>query len=240
MGFGTLFFGYFIMFAFSLSSMYFFADIIGAVVTIYAFSKLAEYNKYFNIAMLAALLFALCSAVNAANMILGLYQTSGIAAQTVSIMRSLFASAIHVFMFLGARGIALGARAEKIAKTAERDMVMIVIYYAAYIIVTSVNGIREDILEYFNMFVLIYWLVCFVLNMVFIYKCFAVLVPEDEDENVKKRSRFAFINKLDDKMDEFEKNRQEYRLESVRLAQEEAEKLSLEKRKHKKKHKKKK
>ena len=29
MGFGVLFFGYFVMFAFSLSTMYFFADIIG-------------------------------------------------------------------------------------------------------------------------------------------------------------------------------------------------------------------
>lgn len=240
MGFGTLFFGYFVMFAFSLSSMYFFADIIGAVITIFAFSKLAEYNKYFNRAMLAALIFTVFSAVNAAIMMFDFYQSGGAVSQAVSLMRSLFSAVMHVFMFLGARGIALGAGADKLAKTAERNMAMILVYYAAYMVLTAFPGIREDILQYMSMFVLIYWLVCFVLNIVFIYKCFAILVPEDENENEKKRSRFAFINKIDDKMDEFEKNRQEYRLESVRLAQEEAEKLALEKGKRKKKHKKKK
>ena len=46
MGFGVLFFGYFVMFAFSLSTMYFFADIIGSVITAYAFTKIAQYNRY--------------------------------------------------------------------------------------------------------------------------------------------------------------------------------------------------
>ena len=240
MGFGTLFFGYFVMFAFSLSSMYFFADIIGAVITIFAFTKLAEYNKYFNRAMLAALIFTVFSAVNAANMMFDFYQAGEAASQLVSLMRSLFSAVMHVFMFLGARGIALGAGAEKLSKTAERNMAMILIYYVVYIILTVATGIREDIFQYMSMFAIIYWLVCFILNIVFIYKCFAILVPADENENVKKRSKFAFINKIDDKMDEFEKNRQEYRLESVRLAQEEAEKLALKKSKSKKKHKKKK
>ncbi len=35
MGFGTLFFGYFAMFAFTLSPYYFFADIIGALSLIH-------------------------------------------------------------------------------------------------------------------------------------------------------------------------------------------------------------
>ena len=37
MGYGTLLFGYFLTYAFSLSRVYFFTDIIGALVMLWAF-----------------------------------------------------------------------------------------------------------------------------------------------------------------------------------------------------------
>ena len=47
MGYGTLLFGYFLTYAFSLSRVYFFTDIIGALVMLWAFSKLIAYNRYY-------------------------------------------------------------------------------------------------------------------------------------------------------------------------------------------------
>ena len=73
MGFGILLIGYFVTFAFSVSSYYFFADIIGILIMLYAFSKLSRYNRYFVDAMVPALGFLVLCAVNAASMMFRLY-----------------------------------------------------------------------------------------------------------------------------------------------------------------------
>ena len=106
MGFGVLFFGYFVMFAFSLSTMYFFADIIGSVITAYAFTKIAQYNRYYNTATVFALLFLLFSAVKAADLMFDIYP-EGYVSLAVNMLRLVSSAVMHIFMFLGARGIAL-------------------------------------------------------------------------------------------------------------------------------------
>ena len=61
MGYGTLLFGYFLTYAFSLSRVYFFTDIIGALVMLWAFSKLIAYNRYYRGAAASGIVFtALC------------------------------------------------------------------------------------------------------------------------------------------------------------------------------------
>ena len=72
---------------------------------------------------------------------------------------------------------------------------------------------------------------CVLLNLVLMYSCFGTLCPADEDENEIKRSRFAIINKINDKMDSFEKKNNEYKLESMRLAMEEANRRAENKKK---------
>ncbi len=230
MGFGILFFGYFVMFAFSLSSMYFFADVIGAVITAYAFTKLAQYNTYYKKATLFALVFLLFSLVKATDLIFDIY-SDGYISLIINILRLASAAVTHVYMFLGARGIALGAGANKLVGKAERNMVMTVLYYIAYSVVTNINIASEELDGYLKTVLLIYWVICLILNLSFIYNCFGILAPADEDVNEKKTSRFAFINKIDAKMDEIEKNNQKYRMDSVRMAQEEAERLAKEKKK---------
>ena len=59
MGFGLLILGYFLTFAFTISQAYFFADVIGALVLLYAFTKLSEYNLHFRSAAVAGIVFTL-------------------------------------------------------------------------------------------------------------------------------------------------------------------------------------
>ncbi len=230
MGFGTLFFGYFVMFAFSLSNMYFFADIIGSLITAYAFTKLAQYNRYFNKATIAALAFLLFSAVNASNMMFDIW-SDGYISTVVNLLRVIAAAVTHIYMFLGARGISLGAEADKLAKKAERNLTMTVIYYVAYSIVTNVAIENTELDGYFDVVLLLYYIVCLVMNLAFIYRCFTFLAPADEDVTERKRSRFRLINMMDDKMDEIEAKKQQYRMESMQMALEEAEKAEREKKK---------
>ena len=99
MGFGTLIFGYFAMFAFSISQAYFFADIIGALIAIYAFAKLAEYNRWFTYAMVSCLGFMVFCGVNAASLMFHIYEPTGNIDFFVDIAKEAFSCAMHIFMF---------------------------------------------------------------------------------------------------------------------------------------------
>lgn len=242
MGFGTLFFGYFTMFAFSLAEAYFFADIIGALVAVYAFSKLSEYNRYFVSANVACLVFMILCGVNAASLMFKIYEPSGNVDFAVDIAKEAAACVMHIFMFLGTRGISEGAGAVKLVNTANRNFVMTMIYYGMSLVVVLCSDLLGDSVQNVSMIVFLYWVVCLALNLALIYRCFGILCPADEDENAPpKRSRFAFVNKLNDKFDEIEANKVAYREESMKLALEEADKRRNEKsKKHKNVHKKKK
>lgn len=234
MGFGILFFGYFVMFAFSLSQVYFFADIIGAGIVIYAFSKLSEYNRYFVRAMWVCLAFLFLCAVNASALMFDWYDLTGNVAFAVNVAKTLAALVMHIPMFLGTRGISLGAGADKLVKTAERDMTLTMIYYATSLAVLAFSPLLGDATQPISALVYLYNVVCIFLNLVLFYKCFGILLPADEDENAKKRSRFALINKISDKVDSIDDERVRYRKESMKLAMEEADRLAAEKAKRKK------
>lgn len=240
MGFGILFFGYFLTFAFSLSSYYFFADVLGALVMCYSFTKLAEYNRYFKKALIPAAAFILFSLTAALQMFFKWYHAGSIPELCVTLAKAASSAAVHIFLFLGIRGISLGADNKKLAGNAEKNLVMTMVYYAGYAAVMTMKFVGAAVAGYFANALLIYFILVLILNLALIYRCFGTLCPVDEDENEVKRSRFAIINKIDDKMDQFEKNTRKYQLDSVKMAMDEADKLAEQKKKQKKKHKKKK
>jgi len=229
MGFGILIFGYFLSFAFSVSQYYFFTDIIGAVVMMFAFSKLSEYNRYFVAASWSCLGFLLMCATNAVSMLLDLYSMTGPVDMAVDIAKAAAACVMHIFVFLGIRGIALGAENPNIAGRAQRNLVMTMFYYAASLaVIIFSSAMSADLSQNLSLAVYFYWILLMFLNLLLIYSCFGKLCPADEDENEVKRSRFAIINKMNDKFDEIEEKKNEYRRESMRLAMEEADRKAAE------------
>ena len=250
MGFGILLFGYFLAFA---SNLYTFADnitdavrlygfaaeIIGALVMICASKKLAEYNLYYKSAIWAETGFLLLSGVSAADIFLGLWDDGSVLGLAVVCVKLAVALIIHVLVFLGIRGIALGADDVPLSKVAERQLVMTAVYFVAS---SCVLGIGERFLPraYFTLALLIYWLVCYILNLLFIYKCFGKLYPEEEDQTVPRRSSIGLVNKLNDKFDSLDKKADSYRMASAAAARKEAEKKSQTKKKNSHTHKKKK
>ena len=231
MGFGTLFFGYFAMFAFTLSPYYFFADIIGAIIAVWAYVRLTEYNRYFRGALAATFAFILLCGVNAASLMFALYEPGGDTDLWVSIGKEAAACVMHVFFFLGTRGICLGADAKKLAAKADRNFVMTMFAYAATFAVLALNRVIGDELGPVGFMLLLFRIVVIVLNLALIYQCFGILMPADEDENEKKRSRFAFVNALSDKFDALDEKKNEYHRQSIKLAMDEADRLHAEKQK---------
>lgn len=233
MGFGLLLIGYFVTFAFSVSQNYFFADIIGSLIMIFAFTKLDQYNKYFSRASIASIVFALLCAVNAASLIFEIYSPSGMVDMVIDTAKQLAACLIHVFIFMGTHGIAMKADSDKLVKNTDRSFTMTMIYYAFSVIVIVLSSYFGDYVQYASAVVYLYWLMCLLFNLVLFYKCFAILCPADEDENAVKRSRFAIINKINDKMESMEQKTNEYRAESMKMALDEADRRAAEKSKNK-------
>ena len=230
MGFGILIFGYFLSFAFSISQYYFFTDIIGAVVMLFAFSKLSEYNRYYIGASWACLGFLLLCGVNATSLMFELYDPTGPIDLAVDIGKLAVACVMHVFVFLGIRGISMAAEAPNIAAKAQRNLVMTSVYYVGSLAIVLFNSaLAKEMAYYMSLSLYLYWLMCIVLNIALFYSCFGRLCPADEDENEKKRSRFAIVNKFNDMFDEIEAKKQAHREESMRAALEEAERIAAEK-----------
>lgn len=234
MGFGILLIGYFVTFAFSVSSYYFFADIIGILIMLYAFSRLSRYNRYFVDAMVPALGFLVLCAVNAASMMFRLYPMDGTADLIVDILKTAAACATHVFVFLGTRGISLGAESQKLVEKTQRNFVATMIYYAANLTIVLLSFFLAFETQYVSTVVYLYWIVCIILNIALFYHCFGILIPADEDEDEVKRSKFEFINKINDKFDSFDIKSNEYRKQSMEMAMEEAKKRAEEKKKKEK------
>lgn len=230
MGFGILIFGYFLSFAFSISQYYFFTDIIGAVVMLFAFSKLSEYNRYYIGASWSCLGFLLLCGVNATSLMFELYDPTGPIDMVVDICKLIVACVMHVLVFLGIRGISMAADAPNIAAKAQRNLVMTAVYYIASLAVVLFGSvIPKETVYFLSLSVYFYWLMCIFLNIALFYGCFGRLCPADEDENEKKRSRFALVNKFNDMFDELEAKKQAHREESMRAALEEAERIAAEK-----------
>ena len=78
MGFGLLILGYFLTFAFTISQAYFFADVIGALVMLYAFTKLSEYNRYFRGAAAAGMVFTLLALTSGVLLSMHMLTTEGV------------------------------------------------------------------------------------------------------------------------------------------------------------------
>lgn len=242
MGFGTLLFGYFAMFAFSVSPYYFFADIIGAFVAVYALSKLSEYSRFFGGAMFGALGFLVASAVNAVSLLFELYpMNEGIAWTLVQVVKLAAGCVMHVYLFRGIRTVAERAEQDKLAKKSLRDFGATTIYYAAALSALLFTPVLSDeIGQAVSAGILLYWVLCLILNLALIYGCFSSIIPADADMTVKPRSKIAFLNKISDKFDELDDKKNEYRRESMKMAMEEADRLHAEREKKKKNKKKKK
>lgn len=234
MGYGTLLFGYFLTYAFSLSRVYFFTDIIGALVMLWAFSKLIAYNRYYRGAAASGIVFtALC--LTGCVAMFARYQPEWFTL-LLNCLKAAASCTLHVFTLLGIRGIAKGADAPKLAETALRNLVMTGLYYLLYYVVLVTSPLYPDRVSYISFVVYLYWFVAFFCNLVLFYRCFGTFYPADGDPMTReKKSRFAIVNKLNAKFDELDEKANAYRRESMEMAMEEAKRRAEEKHPKKKK-----
>ncbi len=210
MGFGLLLCGYFILtfMSFGMGDYSFAAYIIGAVVTANAVLKLKDYCPRFGMLLAAAGIYLLIGFYDVVAFMDELFLWSLIPVEstlTIAVDRVRFFGEVffHVMLLWGIWTIASDVEEDKIKGKAIRNLVFTGIWAVGQVILLIFPTVANFQNQVFTKMLLLVVLVTYVLNVLLLHACFRDICPAGEELGApQKRSRFAFINKLNDKFDE--------------------------------------
>lgn len=202
MGFGYLLVGYILAFVFSLGKVYFFQDIIGALVMLIGLSKLALCEKNFYRAMWADIAYLFISFVRAMLMMFKIIGEEGVLAAVFSIVIPAVSLVLQFFMFAGIFYLAQEVELEKESLKAKGSLVRIFSYYLLYIIaylITPLLGSTVGNLT--GLLVTVYGLVVLIMNVVLIHSCYCRICLKGQETGERSQSKYEWVNKINEKTD---------------------------------------
>lgn len=213
MGFGWLFVGYFAATLMTMNAFGSVIQLLGYGVMAMALMRLRQYHRAFGIACVgAAVMVALSLAFTAADLSSYLYEemllTERLLPEAFRTGLS-YAEQLLSFVFQGLllwaiRRIALETEVSKIAVNAVRNFVFLCIYEAVELVAwIPAAGVRACAKELTVMAFLLYF-VCVILNLILFASCYARICDVNDVEMKQKPSRFAFVNRFREKMEQRE------------------------------------
>lgn len=228
MGFGWLFIGYFVATLMSVNTFGSVFRIVGYAITFAAAGKLSKYNRSFVCFEIAAALMTAVSAVLAVFDVTSLlYQEMLIPSDPFSsfvtvagYIEMVLALVFNIAMLYAIRSIALETGVGKIAVSAMRNLVFIVVYHVLYFVGALPVEFPNDFLSVLTVTVFLLYFVWIILNLILIYTCYAKICDENDVDMQRKPSRFAFVNKMRAASDEREQRAAERQAEYRRQKQE--------------------
>ena len=205
MGFGLLFVGYALAFAFSISASsngasgetvsavpYFFSDVIGGLLMTYAFSKLSAYDKKFRVAFASALIFSIVSVYGAVNRFVIISESSLLS----KVYEGLAAASIiglHFTMFFAIISIARSVGLSKIATKTRRNLIVMILYFTVYTLTALSSAFLEskfqDAVRYIYLFLTVFQFVWLLMNLILIGSCVKWIADENEGLEPADKSR---------------------------------------------------
>ena len=223
MGFGILFIGYILTFLMSFVSYGYFFELIGALLMVYAFTKLSEYNSKFKFAFVAALPLVITAlAITVINLmgISGYDLSDHILTKTILPNCKIYFNAVfHATMFFAVSDIAIDTECPRIRNAAYRNMIIYGVYFVLQIVVQMpfVLGDR-NIFRAVGIIGNALWLLWLALDGIMLFSCYMQICDSDDTEMKAKPSKFAAINQLRRDFDEKEQRAREadYRYKSER------------------------
>ena len=210
MGFGLLLCGYFILtvMSFGMGDYSFAAYIIGAVVTANAALKLKDYCPRFGMLIAAAGIYLLIGLYDVVAFMDELFLWNLITAESTlptAVDRVRFFGEVffHVMLLWSIRTIAADVEEEKIKGRSHISLVFTGIWAVGQLVLLFVPSLAAFQNQFFPKLLLLMVLLTYGFNAFLLHACFRDICPEGEELGApEKRSRFAFINKLNDKFDE--------------------------------------
>ena len=191
MGFGLLLCGYFTITLASvgMGDYRFLAYLLGGWLCVSATAKLKAYNPRFLLPL----------GVSVAYMALGNHVLDTV----IDVLKLVINLALHGTMLWSIIELTHSLGMDKLRTRAIRNLISMVIYFIGEIVVLTVPAAATLDNQAIPRLLLLYLLVCYLLNSWLLFSCYQNICPAGEEYGKpSKPSRFAFINKLNDKFDE--------------------------------------
>lgn len=212
MGFGWLFFGYFVATFMSLNSAGSVIRILGYGIIAFSAAKLRKYNTNFNYLLLASILMVLVSCLLASSAVGSfLYEQLIVDAPwfddsvntTFSYIEMAGSLIFNGAMLWSLWSIGRETGVEVVMGDSVRNAIFIGIYNLILVLCAlpfeSVQKFIKD--TALGMWGFLLYLVCVILNHVLIFRCYAKICDENDTEMERKPSRFEFVNRFRAELD---------------------------------------
>lgn len=202
MGFGYLLIGYIFTFLFSLSNVYFFADIIGTILMMIGLSKLSWHGKNFLRAMqVDVLLLVLCFA-RACLMMFRIISGEGILATIMTVAIAAVGFVLQFFLFAGIHYLAMDVELVKESINAKRGILLVFTYYILHIVVLLLGpSLGNKVGNIAALCVVLYGLVTLIFNTVLIHSCYCRICLKGQEHGERTQSKYEWINRWNEKTD---------------------------------------
>lgn len=204
MGFGVLFFGYFIYFLLQMNP-YGYGWILlpfGCLLIVRAVNSLAQYfakMKYLFISLIPMFLLSLYRLFYGLNTLCGwnIVFAGEVVLHWVAFAERLFLLAFHLIFARAVFEIATDLELPRIRVASVRNFIFVGIYFILY----TVAEFPTALTTYLTVLAKIVQIIWIILNVIMIYSCYMNICPEGEEdgESAPKRSRFKFLNNIRDK-----------------------------------------
>ena len=198
MGFGWLFIGSVIGINFVYNG---FTDIISFLFILYALLLLSRHNKYFKSSLYAIIPLCIAGLCFFVFELLTMLDISVVSDKELiysyyAVLSSLLKLVYTALLLKGIEKLAFELDIPSIRVRAFRNRLFIYLYYVLQIC-TELNGDAfAKFAPYAVLPVMLFGLVCLILNAILFYSCYMWICLEGEEAMEPKESRFTFLNRL--------------------------------------------
>ncbi len=210
MGFGLLLFGYFTITVASvgMGDFRFIAYLLGGMLCAMATARLKAYNPRFLLTLCLAVVYGILGLYDGFAMLdntflWGILPIGGVLNSVVDAVTLLVNIAFHFTMLWSIMELAHSLGMTKLKARTTRNLFFVVVYGIGEAVMITYPRIAELENQMFPRILLLYLLVCYLLNAWLLFSCYQSICPAGEEfGKPAKPSRFAFVNKLNQKFDE--------------------------------------
>ena len=216
MGFGLLLIGYAILQMFFVLQQYAFVGmLIGYVLMFWGLSELRKYCPTFLYTIITCVLMIFCSFFESfagIDTLLGLGMLTNMQwlKDMFLVIEFVIELIFNLALLYGIADLARRVDFQDIRIKAFRNMIFIGIYNLGQLFLLLPVAFIQNDRSFFNSLLMIPWIVCTVLNFALIFKCYAFICPQGDEEMERKPSRFEFINKINARNDAKEQETLDY------------------------------
>ena len=202
MGFGYLLIGYIITFLFSLSNVYFFADIIGAILMMIGLSKLSSYGKNFLRAMQVDIAFLILCFTRALLMMLRVISGEELLATVLTVGIVAVGLVLQFFLFAGIHFLSADVGLIKEPINAKRSIFLTFTYSFLHVLFLFIGPrLSVTVGNILALCIFLYGLAAIVFNIALIHSCYCRICPLGQEHGERTKSKYEWLNRINEKAD---------------------------------------